>query len=96
VPFVNIASSLPISWNGLGVREKSYQTFFVASAPGLMTSEQAIAFGALWLLAVMTTSAIGGIVAFVSGDLSSLKRSGSLDEASSTPDKPMARVVQAN
>ncbi len=96
VPFVNIASSLPISWNGLGVREGSYKSFFVTSAPALMTSEQAIAFGALWLLAVMITSAIGGIVAFVSGDLSSLKRSGSLDATPSTPDQSMARAVQAN
>jgi len=74
IPFVNIASSLPISWNGLGVREKSY-IFFLTSAPALMTSEQAVAFGALWLLAVTTTSALGGIVALCSGDLSSLKAS---------------------
>lgn len=96
VPFVNIASSLPISWNGLGVREKAYQTFFVAAAPALMTSEQAIAFGALWLLAVMTTSALGGIVAFVSGDLSSLKRSGSLDSTPTAPGQSMPQAIQAN
>ncbi len=73
IPFVNIASSLPISWNGLGVREKSY-IFFLTSAPALMSSEQAVAFGALWLLAVTATSAIGGIIALISGDLSSLKK----------------------
>ncbi len=72
IPLVNIASSLPISWNGLGVRENSYM-FFLTAAPALVSKEQAAAFGALWLLAVTTTSAIGGIVALVSGDLQLLK-----------------------
>ena len=74
IPLVNIASSLPISWNGLGVRENSYM-FFLTSAPALVTKEQAAAFGALWLLAVTVTSAIGGIVALISGDLRLLKAS---------------------
>jgi uncharacterized membrane protein YbhN (UPF0104 family) len=74
IPLVNIASSLPISWNGLGVRENSYM-FFLTAAPALVTKEQAAAFGALWLLAVTVTSAIGGIVALVSGDLRLLKAS---------------------
>ncbi|MFO0416296.1 MAG: YbhN family protein [Pseudomonadota bacterium] len=73
IPLVNIASSLPISWNGLGVRENSYM-YFLTAAPALVSSEQAAAFGALWLLAVTATSAIGGIVALVSGDLKLLKR----------------------
>ena len=72
IPLVNIASSLPISWNGLGVRENSYM-FFLTAAPALVTKEQAAAFGALWLLAVTVTSAIGGIVALISGDLRLLK-----------------------
>jgi hypothetical protein len=72
IPLVNIASSLPISWNGLGVRENSYM-FFLTAAPALVSKEQAAAFGALWLLAVTATSAIGGIVALVSGDLRLLK-----------------------
>lgn len=72
IPLVNIASSLPISWNGLGVRENSYM-FFLTTAPALVTKEQAAAFGALWLLAVTVTSAIGGIVALISGDLRLLK-----------------------
>ncbi len=70
IPFVNIASSLPISWNGLGVREKSY-IFFLA--PAIISIEQAVAFGALWLLAVTTASAIGGLVALFSGDMQLLK-----------------------
>lgn len=72
IPFVNIVCSLPISWNGLGVREKAY-TYFLATAPAIVSYEQAVAFGAIWLLAVTVTSAIGGIVAIISGDLKGLK-----------------------
>jgi uncharacterized membrane protein YbhN (UPF0104 family) len=74
IPLVNIASSLPISWNGLGVRENSY-IYFLTAAPALVSTEQAAAFGALWLLAVTATSAVGGIVALVTGDLKLLKPS---------------------
>ena len=81
IPLVNIASSLPISWNGLGVRENSY-IYFLTSAPALVTVEQAAALGALWLLAVTATSAIGGIVALVSGDLKLLKPSLKTDQVS--------------
>ncbi|MCB0318420.1 MAG: flippase-like domain-containing protein [Bdellovibrionales bacterium] len=66
VPFVNILSSLPISWNGLGVRETGY-IFFLA---GYLTQEQALSFGAIWLLAVTVTSAIGGIISFLAKDIS--------------------------
>lgn len=72
IPFVNIVCSLPISWNGLGVREKAY-TYFLATAPAIVSYEQAVAFGAIWLLAVTVSSAIGGIVAIISGDLKGLK-----------------------
>jgi hypothetical protein len=72
IPLVNIVSSLPISWNGLGVREKSY-IYFLTATPAILTNEQAVAFGALWLMAVTVTSAIGGIVALCSGDLKLLK-----------------------
>jgi uncharacterized membrane protein YbhN (UPF0104 family) len=70
IPFVNIASSLPISWNGIGVRENSY-IFFLA--PTILSKEQALAFGALWLLAVTVASAAGGIVALFTGDMRLLK-----------------------
>jgi len=72
IPFVNIVCSLPISWNGLGVREKAY-TYFLATAPAIVSYEQAVAFGAIWLLAVTVSSAIGGIVAMMSEDLRTLK-----------------------
>jgi uncharacterized membrane protein YbhN (UPF0104 family) len=72
IPFVNIVCSLPISWNGLGVREKAY-TYFLATAPAIVSYEQAVAFGAIWLLAVTVSSAIGGIVAMMSEDMRSLR-----------------------
>ncbi len=59
VPFVNIVSSLPISWMGLGVRENAYIFFLV---PLYLSREQAVAFGAIWLLAVTVTSAVGGVL----------------------------------
>lgn len=63
VPFVNILSALPISWQGLGVRETAYIFFLY---PHILTREQAVAFGAIWLLAVMSASAVGGILASLS------------------------------
>jgi len=69
IPFVNIVSSLPISWNGLGVRENTYMYFL----RDYITSEQALAFGTLWLAGMTISSAIGGIVAFVTGDFSVLR-----------------------
>lgn len=68
IPFINIIATLPISWNGLGVRENAY-VFFLS--PIVLSKEQAVAFGALWLLAVTVSSAVGGIVALFSKDLSS-------------------------
>lgn len=70
IPFVNIASSLPISWQGLGVREKSY-IFFLS--PAILSTEQAVAFGALWLLSVTVASAVGGLVALLTGEFKALK-----------------------
>jgi len=64
VPFVNIVSSLPISWQGLGVRENAYMFFLV---PHILSKEQAIAFGAMWLLAVSIASSIGGVVSVLTG-----------------------------
>jgi uncharacterized membrane protein YbhN (UPF0104 family) len=71
IPLINILSTLPISWNGLGVREKAYQTFL---APTLISNEQALAFGALWLLSVTICSAIGGLFAVLSEDFRDIWR----------------------
>ncbi|MCB0333820.1 MAG: flippase-like domain-containing protein [Bdellovibrionales bacterium] len=73
VPFINILSSLPISWNGLGVRETAY-IFFFCNQSSYLSEEQAIAMGALWLLAVTSSSAIGGIVAFLTKDFQLLRK----------------------
>lgn len=64
VPFVNIVSSLPISWQGLGVRENAYRFFFV---PAICSAEQSVAFGALWLLAITISALIGGLIGLASG-----------------------------
>lgn len=65
IPFVNIMGTLPISWQGLGVRESSLLYFL----KGYITSEQVVTLGALWFIAVTASSAIGGIVAAVTGDI---------------------------
>lgn len=60
VPLVNIASSLPLSVNGLGIREAMYIFLFV---PVGVSRETAVAFGAVWILSVTAVSAIGGLIA---------------------------------
>jgi uncharacterized membrane protein YbhN (UPF0104 family) len=70
IPFINIISSLPISWNGVGFREAGY-VFFLAGHG--ISQEQSIAFGALWLLATTISSLIGGIVGFIGNDFQSLR-----------------------
>lgn len=74
IPIVNIISTLPISWNGLGVRENSYVFFLV---PAVLSSTQAVSLGAIWLLCVLVTSAVGGIIAFVTGDFEAVLRKNS-------------------
>ena len=77
VPFVNILSSLPISWNGLGVRENAYVFFF---SPVVLTKEQAVAFGAIWLLSVTTASAVGGILSVLTPELAEIRKQASPKE----------------
>lgn len=70
IPFANIVSTLPLSWMGLGVRENVYVFFFV---PQFLTHEQAVVCGALWLIAMTATSAIGGVFAVAGGSLQTVK-----------------------
>ena len=42
IPFVNILSALPISWNGVGFRESGYIFFLV---PQYLTGEQGYCYG---------------------------------------------------
>ncbi|MBX7143022.1 MAG: flippase-like domain-containing protein [Oligoflexia bacterium] len=66
IPFVNILATLPISWNGLGVRENAYKFMLV---PAFLSPEQAVALGAIWLLAVVIASGVGGIVSVLTKDI---------------------------
>ena len=66
IPVINILSTLPISWNGLGVRENGY-VFFLA--PVVISHEEAIAFGAMWLLGTTVSSALGGLIALFCPDI---------------------------
>ncbi len=59
VPLVNIACSLPISVNGLGIREAMYVLFF---SPLQVPNETAVAFGAIWILIVTLVAAVGGLL----------------------------------
>lgn len=70
IPLVNILTSLPISWNGLGVREAAYIYFF----GNIMTSAQAVILGAVWLFAVTVNSVAGGIIAYFTGQRALLKK----------------------
>lgn len=49
IPFVNAFSALPLSYNGLGVREGLFLLLFV---PMFMSKEEAIATGAIWFLSI--------------------------------------------
>lgn len=69
IPLVNIVSTLPISWNGLGVRENALAFFL---APHVISNTQAVAFGAIWLFAVTANSACGGVLAFLTKDFKSV------------------------
>jgi len=69
IPLVNIVSTLPITWNGLGVRENALAFFL---APLIISNTQAVAFGAIWLFAVTANSALGGIFAFITKDFKSV------------------------
>lgn len=58
-PLVNLLSSLPVSWNGLGVREGGY-VFFLSHVG--VTRESAVAFGLLWFSTVLVGGLAGGVV----------------------------------
>ena len=60
VPLINIASTLPLSINGLGIRDSLCVILFGAAG---VSHETAIAFSAIWVLALTMVSAIGGAIA---------------------------------
>jgi uncharacterized membrane protein YbhN (UPF0104 family) len=61
VPIANVFSSLPLTLNGLGIRESAYLVLFGMAA---MRKEDAIALGLLWFAATMV-GGMTGAIAFV-------------------------------
>lgn len=59
VPLVNVASAMPLTINGLGLREAMYLLLFV---PAGVSRETAVAFGAVWIVSVTVVSAAGGLI----------------------------------
>jgi uncharacterized membrane protein YbhN (UPF0104 family) len=62
-PLVAIFSALPVSFNGIGLREGGY--LFLLRRIGV-GSEKAIAFGLLWFIIVAVDSLVGGAVFILS------------------------------
>jgi len=58
VPIANVAAGLPVTLNGLGVRETAYLVLFGMSG---MARENAIALGLLWFAATMLGGLTGAI-----------------------------------
>jgi glycosyltransferase 2 family protein len=65
IPYVNIVSTLPLSWQGLGIRENAYIFFLV---PAVMATAEAVAVGTVWFLIVTAAGGLGGIWAVLSND----------------------------
>jgi uncharacterized membrane protein YbhN (UPF0104 family) len=61
VPIANVFASLPLTLNGLGLRESAYLVLFGMAGMG---KDDAIALGLLWF-AVMMVSGVTGSIAFV-------------------------------
>jgi uncharacterized membrane protein YbhN (UPF0104 family) len=61
VPIANVFASLPLTLNGLGIRESAYLVLFGMAG---MRKEDAIALGLLWFAATMI-GGLTGAIAFV-------------------------------
>ncbi len=61
VPIANVFASLPLTLNGLGIRESAYLVLFGMAG---MRKEDAIALGLLWFAITMVGGSTGAI-AFV-------------------------------
>jgi hypothetical protein len=58
-PLVGTFSALPVSLNGIGLREGGY--LFLLGTIGI-ASEKAVAFSLLWFVIVILASLVGGLV----------------------------------
>ncbi len=72
VPIINVASTMPFSINGLGIREW-FNIFLLV--PAGATHEQAVAVGAIWLVVVSAVSIIGGAIVTAGSPLSLVRQS---------------------
>lgn len=63
IPLINIFSALPLSFNGIGVREGGYVAFLTLI--GVSTAE-ALAFGVLWTTLTFAAGLFGGLVFLLS------------------------------
>jgi len=61
VPIANVFASLPLTLNGLGIRDSAYLVLFGMAG---MRKEDAIALGLLWFAATMV-GGLTGAIAFV-------------------------------
>jgi uncharacterized membrane protein YbhN (UPF0104 family) len=59
IPLVAVATMIPVSLNGLGVREGAF-VFFLAQAG--VPEDQALSLALLWLGVIIVSSLIGGLV----------------------------------
>lgn len=57
IPMVTIASMVPISLNGLGVREGAYVYFLTQAG---MSDSEALVFSLVWLILILIVSGVGG------------------------------------
>ncbi|MGH7906807.1 MAG: lysylphosphatidylglycerol synthase transmembrane domain-containing protein [Candidatus Binataceae bacterium] len=62
VPIGNAFASIPITFNGLGVREATYLLLFGAAG---IRHEDAVALGLLWFAATLVAGLAGGSIAFL-------------------------------
>lgn len=61
---VNIVSTLPISWNGLGIREALLMLYMT---PQPLDATMIIAFSLIWLFAIICGSLLGAIMGIFQG-----------------------------
>ena len=69
VPIANVFASLPLTINGLGVRESAYVVLLGSAG---MRDTDAIALGLLWFACTTVAGLVGGVV-FVSSDLPKIR-----------------------
>ncbi len=62
MPLINILSSLPLSWNGVGIRE-SLLLLYLTPVPFEVT--QVVNYSLIWLAAVIIGSVVGAVIGII-------------------------------